>query len=122
MLHRSPAVLVPAVAVLCLSLLGARATSAQNGTWVQLSSAGAPSARAGHAFCFDSKGKRMIVMGGEEQDGELDNKVWALSLGTCTPHWDSVATTGGPPSARKEHTMVYDPASNRVILFGGEAE
>lgn len=34
--------------------------------------------------------------------------------------WSVLPISGTKPSARHLHTMVYDPAGNRVILFGGE--
>lgn len=37
------------------------------------------------------------------------------------PTWTQLRPTGGPPSARAEHSGVYDPTSNRMIVFGGQA-
>lgn len=31
----------------------------------------------------------------------------------------AVTTTGGPPSARMGHSMIYDPTGDRLIVFGG---
>src|SRR5438445_13817406 len=33
--------------------------------------------------------------------------------------WVQLTPTGGPPPARFGHTSVYDPVSNRLIIFGG---
>ncbi len=33
--------------------------------------------------------------------------------------WVELNTTGGPPSARRRHTAVYDPSANRMAVFGG---
>ncbi len=33
--------------------------------------------------------------------------------------WIKLTPTGGPPPAREFHTSVYDPATNRLIIFGG---
>ncbi|HKA60639.1 MAG TPA: kelch repeat-containing protein, partial [Gemmatimonadales bacterium] len=105
-----------------MSSIGHLDASAQSGVWSQFNPSGTrPSKRAGHAACYDSHARRLIIMGGETDEG-LDSLVWALSLDSCITRWNQIPTTGGPPRSRKEHTIVYDPASNRVILFGGEAE
>ncbi len=36
--------------------------------------------------------------------------------------WTQLFPTGGPPAARHSHTAVYDPGSNRMIVFGGRSE
>ena len=33
--------------------------------------------------------------------------------------WIPLTPTGGPPAPRRFHSSVYDPASNRLIIFGG---
>src|SRR5438105_139183 len=35
------------------------------------------------------------------------------------PAWSSLAVSGVKPSPRYLHTAVYDPGSNRMIVFGG---
>src|SRR4051812_28425951 len=35
------------------------------------------------------------------------------------PTWSQLSTSGGQPPARKFQTNVYDPLSNRLIVFGG---
>jgi RHS repeat-associated protein len=35
------------------------------------------------------------------------------------PTWTQLSTSGGPPAPRKFQTNVYDPLSNRLIVFGG---
>jgi hypothetical protein len=34
--------------------------------------------------------------------------------------WIELAPTGGPPGPRELHVAVYDPATNRMIIHGGE--
>lgn len=55
--------------------------------------------------------------------GGTVNDTWVLSNadGTevPTPTWTLLAPTGGPPSPRWGHSAVYDPATNRMIAFGG---
>src|SRR5947208_4554515 len=42
------------------------------------------------------------------------------SASTATSlNWAAVATTGTPPKNRFGHSAVYNPTSNRMIVFGG---
>jgi hypothetical protein len=65
----------------------------------------------------------MILFGGEGSGGVVGD-VWVLTnangLGG-TPTWIQLAPAGTPPQARVGHTTVYDPASNRLIIFAGES-
>ena len=66
---------------------------------------------------YDPVRDRMIVFGG---GGTLvpSNAVVALSL-AGTPAWSTLATTGGPPTARWSQSAVYDPVRDRMVVFGG---
>jgi Abnormal spindle-like microcephaly-assoc'd, ASPM-SPD-2-Hydin/Galactose oxidase, central domain/Bacterial TSP3 repeat len=90
--------------------------------WTQVSTTGLqPSPRSGHTAVYDASTNNMIAFGGSSAGGEL-NDVWTLSnangLGG-TPTWTLLNAAGGPPQARSSHTAVYDPSSNRMIVFGG---
>ncbi len=80
-----------------------------------------PSARAGHTAVYDSTSDRMIVFGGRSDAGVL-NDVWVLSkaVGFNYPAWSKLTPAGTPPPARTNASAVYDPASNRMTVFGGE--
>ena len=85
--------------------------------WTQLAPAGAPPApRWAHSAVYDSANNRMVVFGGGAND------VWVLQnangLGG-TPSWAQLSPTGTPPTARSFATAVYDPAVNRLVVFGG---
>jgi Kelch motif protein/galactose oxidase-like protein len=91
--------------------------------WAQLNPLGAPpSPRDGHSAVYDVTTNRMIVFGGNNGCPPLFNDVWVLSnangLGG-TPAWTQLAVTGTPPSPRKAQSAVYDPNTNRMIIFGG---
>ena len=86
--------------------------------WIQLSPTGTrPGARA-HTAVYDQRTNRMIAMiwtsGGDE--------VWVLEnangLGG-TPNWIQLTPTGGPPDRRYGHSAVFDPATNKMTVFGG---
>ena len=85
------------------------------GTWTQTDVSG-PSARANHAVAYDSERDRLILFGGTDDGGNgsgAKQDTWAWKDGAWTP----LATDGPPP--RSGHTMVYDAARDRVVLFGG---
>jgi hypothetical protein len=88
------------------------------GTWRQLSVEGTPmSPRAQHAAIYDPVRDRVIVIGGD--GGTFLNDVWALNLAGSTPTWERLLPGGVPPSGRREHTAIYDPLGDRVIVYGG---
>jgi hypothetical protein len=83
---------------------------------------GGPGPRARGAAAYDANGDRMLVFGGRYREGAIGlytlyNEVWALDLETLT--WQSIATTGTPPSARTSPAMVFDSAANQLLVFGG---
>lgn len=97
--------------------------------WIQLFPTGAAPqggsnpGREMSAAVYDTSSNRMIVFGGASCDPcTIHNDVWALinanGLGG-TPQWIQLFPTGGPPSPRIEHTVVYDGSADRMIVFGG---
>jgi hypothetical protein len=97
----------------------------QPGPWAQLAPAGAPpTRRSEHSAIYDPVRDRMIVFGGYSYLPQVYphsyyfNDVWALSF-AGTPAWTQLAPAGTPPSARFLHTAIYDPAGDRMIVFGG---
>jgi len=95
-------------------------------TWMQLSPVGGPpSGRDMHSSVYDPVSNSLIVFGGDLAEGFCfaeANDVWVLSnangLGG-TPVWAQLSPTGGPPSGRMAHSAVYDPTTNRMIVFAG---
>ena len=87
------------------------------GTWRELTPGGGPMpARSQHAAVYDPVRDRVLVIGGD--GGTFLNDVWALELGGEL-RWQPIHPTGNAPSARREHTAIYDPVGDRVIVFGG---
>src|SRR5439155_19209480 len=77
--------------------------------------------RSAHTAVYDSSSNRMIVFGGF-LNGSFFNDVWVLTNANGTggnPEWIQLAPLGGPPAERFTHTAVYDPATNRMTIFGG---
>ncbi len=91
----------------------ATAVSVPDGYWTEL--AFAP--RQGQTAVFDAARNRVIVFGGEDASG-FRNDVWAFTL-DGTPHWTQLAPQGAAPEPRTQHCAVFDPVSNRMIVFGG---
>ena len=72
--------------------------------------------RHGHSVIYDPVRQRMVVFAGA--DGGSHDDVWALSL-SGSPSWIALAPVGIGPSARQGHTAIYDPARERMVIFGG---
>jgi hypothetical protein len=92
--------------------------------WTQLSPLGSPpQARQGAKAAYESVNSRMIVFGGGfGHTSPCANDTWVLSNANSVagpPAWTQLSPSGGPPPARIFHTAVYDPVSNRLIVFGG---
>ncbi len=88
-------------------------------TWSQLTPSGTPPAgRYAHAAAYDPTRNRMLVYGGGNNNTVFGD-VFALDLSTPTPAWSQLAPAGAPPAARSYPAMIYDPAGDRLVLFGG---
>ena len=123
-------ILVSACSVLlaflfCVSFDVPPATAVSNidGVWSSLNPGDpAPSARREYAAVYDRVQQRYIVFAGftNEQGGGyfLFNEVWTLKLGGA-PSWSQLTIPGEVPGERHTPQWGYDPARNRVLVFGG---
>ena len=85
--------------------------------WRQLQPTGTPpSPRLFAGAVYDPARDRMVVIGGTPK---ALNDVWELSFRTEVPSWNELFPTGVPPGPRYGHTATYDPAYDRVVVFGG---
>ncbi len=104
-----------------------RSTSSGAGgpRWIELNPAGTPPAeRAGHSAVLDASSNRLIVFGGRS-GGVLSTELWILTNANGmggSPTWIQVNAQGGPPLARAGHAAVYDPGTNRMVIFAGTTE
>lgn len=82
-----------------------------------------PAPREEHTAVYDSTNSRMIVFGGGiGRSSPCANDVWVLTTANGaagTPAWIRNTPAGAAPFARHGHDAVYDPNSNRMIIFGG---
>ena len=84
--------------------------------WSAFSNTGTPNARSGHTAILDPVTRRMIVFGGTDSNGPLD-EVWSLALATGV--WTQWFPSGTGPTARSDARSVYDAARRRMLIFGG---
>lgn len=75
-----------------------------------------PAPRSQHSAVLDPLRDRLIVFGGN-WGGDYDD-LWSLSL-AGTPTWGPLLAGGTPPGARYDHSAIYDPVRDRMIVFGG---
>src|SRR5574341_1343379 len=108
----------------CVIALGL-GTMASAQTWIELSPTGSPpdpiyTYKPAH---YDAASNRLIVFfPGNPPYGGFGNQVWVLTnangLGGA-PAWIMLAPTGAPPFANGQPSVVYDTATNRLIVYGG---
>ena len=78
-----------------------------------------------HYQLYDPATRRQLFFGGDDDTGAPAlTDYWVLTeadgIPTPTPTaWIQLGPTGGPPPPRRLHSTVYDPLSNRLIVFGG---
>jgi hypothetical protein len=83
--------------------------------WRQLLPTGPMSSRRGHSAIFDPVRGQVVVFGGF--DGTRLNDVWTLSLAEMM--WTELMPSGTKPAGRQAHGAAYDPAGDRMLIFGG---
>jgi hypothetical protein len=83
----------------------------------------APVPRFGHVATYDSSSNRMTIFGGGlGTPGTCVNDAWVLDGAngqSGSPTWLPLSPTGALPSPRIHAAATYDPASNSMIVFGG---
>jgi N-acetylneuraminic acid mutarotase len=86
-------------------------------TWTELRPQGVgPAPRATHAMVYDPVGGKAILFGGF--DGiSYYNDTWAYDPAANT--WTNLVPAGSVPAKRSGHSLVYEPDSGKMILFGG---
>ncbi|MFH1809969.1 MAG: kelch repeat-containing protein [Pseudomonadota bacterium] len=89
------------------------------GTWTERtpSSGPIPAVRFRHAAAYQPSPPRVVVFGGSAGTGTLqDTWEWDGAAGQWT---ERPPLSPSIPTARLGHVMAYDPARDRVLLFGG---
>ncbi len=94
------------------------------GTWQTLEAAG-PSARGRQAMTGGG-GAAWLHGGRWRGDGQLSGAYTVLGdfwrFDFATSQWSEVTTSGAAPSARLNHSLVWDSTRERLLLFGGSEQ
>lgn len=85
--------------------------------WTNLTPSTHPLSGYETGMAYDSKRDSIVLFGGIYNGGTRLNDTWIYDLNNNT--WSMVQTINSP-SRRNMQVMVYDSASDRIILFGGE--
>ena len=93
-------------------------------SWAQVTPAGtAPAPRLGASATYDAATDSMIVFGGGlGHTSPCSNEVWALANASGVngaPTWNRLTPSGAAPAPRWGSATAYDPATNSLIVFGG---
>jgi hypothetical protein len=88
--------------------------------WEHPATVGAdPPALIDHAAVYDPVRDRLVVVGGRDAITIVDdNRVWALPLSGPLV-WSQLVPGGAAFPARNQHSAIYDPAGDRIVVFGG---
>jgi hypothetical protein len=87
--------------------------------WIQRNPANTPPPRLEHGLAHDASRGATVLFGGfrlTTLPGQLFDDTWAWN-GT---DWKVLKPTRRP-AARRGHTMAYDAARQRIVLFGGDS-
>jgi hypothetical protein len=89
----------------------------QSGGWSKLSPAGSPSARYSVEMAYDGAANNVVLFGGQDSTGTYLNDTWTWDGTTWTEQFPPVSP---PARSTPDSTgMVYDAATQTVVLFGG---
>jgi N-acetylneuraminic acid mutarotase len=88
-------------------------------TWTSMNPSTSPTARFQHSMVYDSKSDKVILFGGRDEEtySKVLDDTWVYDL--ISNNWIQLYPTTSP-NARSEHRMVYEPVSDKVVLFGGK--
>jgi hypothetical protein len=85
--------------------------------WTELFPQGdPPPPRTLHSAVYDAQRARMLVFGGENGSGAL-NDTWALTLDD-PPTWSPIVPLGSLPAPRAEQASIYDPIRDQMVVWG----
>lgn len=95
------------------------------GGWTKLAESDAdPGPRFSHTVVFDAPRDRLVLFGGRGNwQSRIHRETPVFGDVMTRSHdgvWRRLVPLGGGPSARHEHTAIYDPVRERMIVFGGQ--
>jgi hypothetical protein len=84
--------------------------------WLERKPASAPSSRYNHAMAYDAARREVVLFGGiDAQTGAPLDDTWTWNGNAWSRRTPAVR-----PQARSRHSMTYDNAGGRVLLYGPE--
>ncbi len=86
------------------------------GKWTNVTPAASPSPRSNSRMVYDSKNDMMIIFGGNEAGTGWTTDTWTYKTSSNT--WTEMFPVNSP-SPRYGHSMAYDSAKDRTVLYGG---
>jgi hypothetical protein len=90
--------------------------------WSPLETKGTPpSPRHEPVGVYDPLRDRAVFFGGWVYPSNYFNDVWVLSLAD-PPTWTQMTPIGSSPLGRRAHAAVYDPARDRMLVYGGSGD
>jgi hypothetical protein len=106
-----------------------RALSNANGlgsapAWANVGGSGSLPVTIFPAAVYDATRNGMVIFGGVNANGSLVNNAWKLAYASGqggTPQWTQLQPAGTAPSPRQQSASVYNPQSDRMIVYGGYA-
>lgn len=94
-------------------------------TWIKVSPSGAlPPARTFQGSAYDAGTNTLMIFGGYDCNTTFYNDVWILKNANGVsgqPSWIQLSPSGNQPSVRESSSAVYDPTTNTLIVYGGDA-
>jgi len=87
--------------------------------WFEVTRAGGPGPRAGHAMAYDSDRAVTVLFGGSAglsatgHESPLDNETWEYVDGI----WSQLP--GDTPTLRFGHALAYDSRRKKIVMLGG---
>jgi hypothetical protein len=113
----------PIVAVLLVTAPGHASPGRHVSEWKDRTMAAAPSALAPSAgedcaAIYYPSHHSLVVYGGKGDDDKNRNELWEYSLDRND--WQAIPVDGAAPTPTEDHSLVYDPVGDRLILYGGE--
>jgi hypothetical protein len=94
----------------------------EGGGWEELDHTGAPSQRTFLGETFDTNRQRLVLFGGQKGDfvSQAYNATWTLDMNSLS--WTELNDGSNAPSTRMHGNLLYNPLSDRVLLFGGHTD
>jgi hypothetical protein len=86
--------------------------------WTQHATSVHPEARGRHAMAFDAARGKVVLFGGRIYGSALPTDTWEWDGAS----WQKITPTGAIPRGRVGHTMVYQPQTGKILMFGGFVE